>query len=309
MEGEPEAVEASRDSRGLVFDIQRFSVHDGPGIRTTVFLKGCPLGCPWCHNPESQNAKAEILFYEQRCIRDGACEKVCPQGAIDLSSPHRVIRSRCDGCGLCAGACPSLALVLCGRQMTVTEVVAKLERDRPFYETSGGGVTLSGGEPLFQAPFAAALLAECRRRVLHTAIETAAWASPTALARVLRHTDLVLLDVKTADPEKHERVIGKPLAQARDNARAIAATGVPIMVRVPVVPGFNDDEASMAAILDFAAELTTHVRLLAYHRLATSKYHQLGREYTLAGTPEPTKDDLLRLAALGPARGLEVSFG
>ncbi|MHB1007458.1 MAG: glycyl-radical enzyme activating protein [Chloroflexota bacterium] len=292
----------------MVFDIQRMSVHDGPGIRTTVFMKGCPLNCPWCHNPESQSGRMEIVFYDQRCIHCGACFAVCPHQAIDLTSPDRVNRDKCDGCGLCAVACPSAALVQCGRRVSAAEVVETVERDRPFYEASGGGVTLSGGEPLFQYAFAAAILARCRRQGIHTALETAAWSSRLALIRVLKYTDLVLLDLKTMDPSKHERVIGRPLDRVIANARLIAESGTPLVIRVPVVPGFNDSDESMEAIFAFAAELNGRVELLAYHRLAVTKYHSVGREYPMKDALVPSKERLVAIAALAAVRGLDVSW-
>lgn len=291
---------------GMVSDIQRCSVHDGPGIRTTVFLKGCPLTCPWCQNPEAQSGNPEILFYEQRCIHCESCRRTCPRGAFDLASPFRIDRERCDGCGLCAAACPAQALVVCGRLMSVREVADIVERDRPFYEASRGGVTLSGGEPAFQPAFAAALLAECRGREIPTAIQTAGWCSPEAMERMLRHSDLVLFDLKTLDLERHQRVLGKPLAPVIANARLVTRLSCPLLVRVPVVPGFNDDESSLRAILDFAAELTDQVAFIAYHRLAAVKYRHLGRDYPTALISEPTQELLQSAAALAAARGMTV---
>ena len=288
---------------GVVSDIQRCSVHDGPGLRTTVFLKGCPLVCPWCHNPETQRSGPELLFDEDHCIHCEACRTACPKGAIDLGASPRVDRENCDGCGLCAAACPALALVLCGRRMSVRDVAEIVERDRPFYEASGGGVTLSGGEPAVQPDFAAALLAECRARSIPTAIQTAGWCSPDALGRMLRHTDLVLFDLKTVDPGVHQRVLGKPLAPVIASARLVAQSRCPLLVRIPVVPGFNDDNTSLESILEFAAQLTDQVTFIAYHRLATGKYRRLGREYPMARRAEPTPERLRGAAALAAAKG------
>ncbi len=271
-----------------------------------MFLKGCPLTCPWCHNPEAQSGTPDILFDEQLCIGCGACGAACPRDAIELASRNRIVRDLCDGCGRCAAACPARALVLCGRRMFVDEIAHTVERDRAFYDASGGGVTLSGGEPAFQPEFAAALLAECHRRGIATAIQTAGWCSPESLAGILQHTDLVLFDLKTVDPEQHQRVLGKPLAPVIAGASQVAQSGRPLLVRVPLVPGFNDDEVSLESLLKFATELTDQVAFIPYHRLAAAKYRRLGREY-----PMPRKGGIsaesLRLATeLAQAKGLRV---
>jgi pyruvate formate lyase activating enzyme len=195
---------------------------------------------------------------------------------------------------------------VCGQRMSVREVANIVERDRPFFESSGGGVTLSGGEPAHQPEFAVALLAECHSRGIRTAIQTAGWCAPEALERILRYTDLVLFDLKTVSPERHQRVLGKPLAPVVASARLVARMGRPLLVRVPVVPSFNDDEPSLQAILDFASELTDQVAFIAYHRLAIAKYHQLGRGYPMAPTAEPTQEFLQNVAALAAAKGLRV---
>ena len=292
---------------GMVSEIQRCSVHDGPGIRTTVFFKGCAFTCPWCHNPEAQRAAPEILFDEQRCIGCEACRTACPRDAIELTSRQRIARDRCDGCGRCATACPAQALVLCGQRMSVREIADRVERDRAFYDTSGGGVTLSGGEPAFQPEFAAALLSECRGRGIPTAIQTAGWCSPEALERILQHADLVLFDLKTFDPERHQRVLGKPLAPVIVSARRVAQSGRPFLVRVPVVPGFNDDEASLESTLEFAAELTDQVAFVPYHGLGAAKYRRLGREYPMPRTAELSPERLRSAADLAQKKGLRVS--
>jgi pyruvate formate lyase activating enzyme len=304
--GLPVAAEQGSVLSGMVSAIQRCSVHDGPGIRTTVFLKGCPLACPWCHNPEAQRGTPDLLFDEQRCIRCEACCAACPHAAIDLASPGRIDRDRCDGCGLCAAACPAVALVVSGRRMSVREVADTLERDRPFYESSGGGVTLSGGEPTFQPDFATALLTECRNRGIPTAIQTAGWSSADALESLLRHTDVVLFDLKTLDPEQHQRVLGKPLLPVLASAHRVVQSDRPLLVRIPVVPGFNDDCASLEALIEFTASLSDQVTFLPFHRLAAAKYRRLGREYPMARTAEPAPELLRKAAALAAAKGLTV---
>ncbi len=302
----PGVGEQGANLSGMVSDIQRCSVHDGPGIRTTVFLKGCPLACPWCHNPEAQSGTPEILFDEQRCIGCGACRTTCPQDAIDLASQRRILRDRCDGCGRCAEGCPAQALILCGWRKSVREIADTVERDREFYDATGGGVTLSGGEPAFQPEFSAAVLAECHRRSIPTAIQTAGWCSPEALTRILQHSDLVLFDLKTVNPQQHQRVLGKPLAPVIASARQVAGSGRPLLVRIPLVPGFNDDAASLESLLEFAAGLTDQVAFIPYHQLAAAKYRRLGRDYPMPRRAEISPDSLRRATALARTRGLQV---
>ena len=297
---------AVEDPVGTLTDVQRFSVHDGPGIRTTVFLKGCPLSCPWCHNPETQRAAPEIVLDGTRCIGCGECRAACPIGAIQDGRPPRLDRERCRGCGVCAEACPTMALSLCGQRMSARAVTDLVARDLPFYEASGGGVTLSGGEPTAQPEFAAAILAACRARGIGTAIETSGWCAPGPLEQLLRSTDLVLFDLKTLDPQAHRRLLGQPLAPVMASARLVAARGVPLVIRVPVVPGLNDDEAPLRAILAFAAGLTDRVAFIPLHTLAEAKYRRLGRAYPAAGTPEPSPEALLRARRLAEAAGLAV---
>lgn len=292
--------------QGTVTDIQRCSVHDGPGIRTTVFLKGCPLACPWCHNPEAQRPAPEILFDEARCLGCGECRRACGLGPRDGEAGRGPDRERCAGCGRCAEACPTLARLLCGRRMTAEAVAEAVARDREFYATSGGGVTLSGGEPALQPDFAAALLAACRERGISTAVQTTGWCPPESLLALLQHTDLLLLDLKTLDPEAHRRVLGRPLGPVLASGRLAAGTGIPLVVRVPLVPGFNDDDRSLRGILEFAAELTERVAFVPYHRLGEGKYRRLGRPVPTAGTPEPSPEGLQRAATLAAALGLGV---
>jgi pyruvate formate lyase activating enzyme len=296
---------------GRVFNIQRFSLHDGPGIRTTVFLKGCTLACPWCHNPESIAAGPELAFFPDRCIACRRCFAACPTGALALvDKTRRYDRSLCRACGRCAKECYAEAIVLEGRDVAVEEVVAEVLRDRPFYENSGGGVTLSGGEPLVQAEFAAAILAACRASGVHTCLDTAAHVPWSAFETVLPHTDLVLLDLKLMDSERHRAATGAGNELILSNAHRLAAARCPIIVRVPIVAGWTDDETNLAAIADFLGNFAAldHVDLLPYHRFGEAKYQRLGREYRLKGAAPPSREHLDRLARLVAQRGIRVKI-
>jgi len=294
---------------GRIFNIQRFSIHDGPGIRTTVFFKGCPLRCLWCHNPESLEPHSEIVFFPAKCIACRQCFEACPTGALALADgERRYEKARCRLCGRCVDACYADALVMEGRTATSEEVVAEILKDRAFYETSGGGATLSGGEPLLQADFAADLLARCHAAGIHTCLDTAACVPWAAFEKALPHVDIVLLDLKIMDPERHRAVTGAGNERILANARRLAGADRPVIVRVPIVPGYTDDEANIAAIGDFAREFPRldYVELLPYHRFAEAKYRRLGRAYELEGVEPPPQERLDALAAILRQRGLCV---
>jgi len=296
---------------GRIFNIQRFSLHDGPGIRTTVFLKGCTLRCRWCHNPESLSAEKELVFVAEKCIGCGACFEACPTGALSLvEGQRRYDAVKCRLCGKCAEACFAGALELEGRDVTVEEVVEEVLRDRIFYETSGGGVTLSGGEPLMQADFAAEVLARCRAEALHTAVDTAANVPWDAFERTLPHTSLVLLDLKLLDEERHRVATGAGNALILENARRLGAGEVPVVVRVPVIPGQTDDAQNLAAIAEFVGEMerVEEVELLPYHRFAEAKYRRLRLGYALEGTEPPSAERLAELAGHFASRGIPVRY-
>ncbi|HUT33337.1 MAG TPA: glycyl-radical enzyme activating protein [Planctomycetota bacterium] len=317
---------------GRVFNIQRFSIHDGPGIRTTVFLKGCSLACVWCHNPESIALAPELAFFPNKCIRCGHCFEACETGALRLvpvggaSVPRaeegrgaetprpqdgwerRYQRTLCRVCGKCADACYAEAIVMEGRDVAAEEVVAEVLKDKPFYDNSGGGVTLSGGEPLLQADFCAEVLIRCKAQGVHTALDTAASVPWAAFEKALPHTDLVLLDLKLMDAERHRAATGAGNELILANARRLAEAEPPIVVRVPIIPGYTDDEANVAAIVDFVRGFPRleYVELLPYHRFAEAKYRRLEREYGLEGIEAPLAEPLAALAAVVAARGLRV---
>lgn len=300
---------------GFIFNIQRFSVHDGPGIRTTVFFKGCPLRCFWCHNPEGMHPKPEIQFFPERCIACGECVVACPEGAQELRDGHRVYRrDLCVMCGRCLDVCYAGALAAAGRAVTVAEVMEEVLRDRAFYESSGGGVTLSGGEPLLQRDFARAILQACKEAGLHTALETAAHCRWEDLAALLSFTDLIMMDIKHLDSARHQAATGVPNERILANARLLAEqTDKPIIFRIPVIPTVNDAPEEVAAIANFVRDLeglrrdgrdSISLELLAFHRLAADKYRSLGLEYR-AGALQPLRqEEMMALAEAAKACGV-----
>ena len=277
--GETEVDEA-KELSGVVFDIQRYSIHDGPGIRTTVFFKGCPLRCAWCQNPESQHKEPEILLNKSNCTGCGQCVAVCPAGANNLlGSVSEVDRQKCLRCGKCAEVCPNEARRLSGKIMSVGEVVKEVLRDRKFYETSGGGVTLSGGEATFQPEFALVILKECKALGLHTALETCGYTSWVIMERILEYVDLVLYDIKHVDAANHQSGTGVKNDTIIENARRIGSFK-PMRVRVPLIPGFNDSDHDIRKIAAFVGSLPNPVEmdLLAYNPLGEGKYERMGKE-------------------------------
>ncbi|MEZ6852810.1 glycyl-radical enzyme activating protein [Halodesulfovibrio aestuarii] len=273
---------------GTVFDIQRFSVHDGNGIRTLVFLKGCPLHCMWCQNPESMSPKPELMRLPHLCIGCGKCIEKCPEKAlsVDDSGTFVIKRENCTYCGECVAHCYAGSMTIVGRYMTVDEVMDEVERDRHFYETSNGGVTFSGGEPTMQSEFLIECLHEAHRRGLHTAIETCAMTTPEVFRNVLEHTDLVLTDIKHMDSRQHKLLTGAHNEQILENIAAAAAMGKTLRIRVPLIPGCNDSAENIEETAKFVASLGSAVEsldILPYHRLGEPKWEQLDRTYPLLG--------------------------
>jgi pyruvate formate lyase activating enzyme len=297
---------------GIIFDIKKFSIHDGPGIRTTVFFKGCPLNCSWCHNPESQGAEPELMVRETRCIRCGTCVVVCTHGALSWNG-DRVIRDphKCTLCGACVETCFAEAREMVGRLMAVEEVLAEIERDVPFYDQSGGGVTFSGGEPLNQPRFLGSLLAACHEREIHTALDTCGYARWELLDHLRRDVDLFLYDLKLMDDAGHRQFTGVPNGLILENLRRLAAHGHRIIVRVPLIPGVNDQAENLHRLGSFVAGLpgVTRVDLLPYHHTASVKYGRLNRDYDLAALCPPSKEDVARAQRVLEEYGLEVKTG
>jgi len=299
-------------SAGIIFDIEKFSIHDGPGIRTTVFFKGCPLSCEWCHNPESQALERERWFWERRCIRCGACVEACTHGAISLSGDSVITDdARCVVCGDCAQVCQAEAREIVGRRVTVAEVMAEVEKDIVFYDESGGGVTFSGGEPLMQPDFLRALLYSCEEQEIHTAVDTSGLAAWKTLQSISEHVDLFLYDLKLMDDEKHRRFTGVSNDLILSNLRALTSQGSAITVRVPIIPGVNDDDENILRTGEFVASLprVPSVSILPYHKAGADKYARLNKTYALPQTQSPSDERMAEIAALLQSIGLTVKVG
>lgn len=299
-------------SSGTVFDIKKFSLHDGPGIRTTVFFKGCGLRCWWCHNPESQRPRPELLLRPELCIQCGACRAECPHGAVQPDGECFITdRARCDLCGSCVAVCAADAREIVGREMTVEQVMAKVLPDVIFYDQSGGGVTFSGGEPLLQVDFLLDLLRACKDHDLHTVVDTCGFASPETFERVRPYVDLFLYDVKLMDDARHRVVTGASNDLILDNLRRLAAHDHPVILRVPVIPRCNDDADTLRQIGALAQSLPNVIRvdLLAYHTLGIDKYKRLDRPNPMPETAAPSEGDMAAIRRLLESFGLNVTIG
>lgn len=306
-------------ARGLVFNIQKFSLHDGAGIRTLVFLKGCPLSCRWCANPEGISPSVELAFDPAKCIGTNECRRcleACPSGAVRPSAHNsrvEIDRTRCDACGLCADACPSRALERVGRWMTVEEVLREVEEDSGFYARSGGGLTLSGGEPLLQAAFSVEVLRAARDRGIHTALETSGSCPWEDLEAACSLADEIFFDVKARDSTRHREGTGVPNERILENLRRLCARlpDRPIQVRTPVIPGYNDTPAEIRAIAELLQSLPRPVtyELLPFHRFGEPKYARLGKPCPLGGLAPPSPGLMASLKRYATGRSKETQFG
>jgi len=299
--------------KGRIFDIKRYSIHDGPGIRTTVFFKGCPLSCQWCHNPEGIAPGPELMHWPSRCARCYACVAACPPRAIAKDGNGAIVvdKSKCDLCGKCAEACLYDAMQVVGSETTVEDLVGEIEKDRVFYEQSGGGVTISGGDPLAQSAFLEALLEALRARGIRTAVDISGFSANGALDRVAARADLILFDLKIMDEVRHRELTGVSNRPILENLKRLAAAGTEVWVRIPLLAGTNDGDANIAETIAFLKPLgkVRTVGLLPYHSAGLEKARRIGQEARFKKFAAPLEERLAAIEATFRAEGFEVHRG
>ncbi|HCL79368.1 MAG TPA: glycyl-radical enzyme activating protein [Synergistaceae bacterium] len=303
---------------GMIFDIKRYSIHDGPGIRTTFFLKGCPLSCWWCHNPEGISAEPVMTYRAGRCISCGECIAVCPTGAWSRrpdGTPERDM-TKCTSCRACERRCPTTAIQFAGRTISVADVVAEAKKDIPFFDASGGGVTFSGGEPILQPLFLGAALQALREEGIHTAVDTSGCAPEQDLLRIAEYTDLFLFDVKIVDQTLHELYTNAKNDHILSNLKALDAWLAKggqknISIRIPLIPGVNDSEAGLLQAITFIRSLRSvqSVHILPYHSAGSAKYRNIGMEYRMGSTQPPSAEEVERVLALFRGHGIDAVQG
>lgn len=297
----------------LIFDIKRYAINDGPGIRIVIFFKGCNLNCAWCHNPESILPQQERLYAQSKCIACGTCVAACPEQAIVLTSNGIVTDLElCRLCGKCAEVCPTTAIELSGKSMSVTEIMEEIEKQRVFFDQSGGGVTFSGGEPMLHPEFLLELLDECGRRGIHRAVDTAGFVNSEILLEVAKRTDLFLFDLKLMNSEKHREWIGVPNEKILENLKILAKSGAAINIRIPLIGGVNDDQENVITWVRFIATLSGEkkkVNLLPYHKIAQTKYQKLGRPNDFKLLSEPSKESQQQAIAIFERYGIRAETG
>jgi pyruvate formate lyase activating enzyme len=303
---------ATQTTKGVVFDIQRFAIHDGPGIRTLVFLKGCPLRCWWCQNPEGLSTAKSLWYFEYRCIQSKRCIPVCPSSAMSFDGEGLVVdHSACNGCALCVEACPSGSLSIAGREIDAEQLVREIEKDVLLFDNSGGGVTFSGGEPLFQPAFLKELLVRCRSRGIHTVLETSGLAPVRTFESIINHVDLFFFDLKLLDDEDHKKYTGVSNSVIKKNLRTLAERrGKDVILRFPVITGINDTEKNVEEFQSFARSLRgiSEVDLLPYHDVS-EKYRRLGLSYRMDAHAAPSVEKLNHIKERLEEIGLKVKIG
>ncbi|HII67585.1 glycyl-radical enzyme activating protein [Thermococcus sp.] len=297
---------------GIIFDIKRYAIHDGPGIRTTIFMKGCPLSCWWCHNPEGVSPKPELMYFEFKCIHCHTCVKVCPENAIsfDENETQQIDREKCTGCGVCASACPTSALRLVGRVITVEELLTEIEKDIKLYDDSGGGVTFSGGEPLSQPKFLVESLKELKKRYIHTTVDTSGYAPKEVLKQILPHTDLFLYDIKLYDSGENEKYTGVPNDIIIENLKFLTGQGKEVILRFPIIPGITDTDKNVKGWTNFISEIKgiNEIDLLPFHDVS-EKFRRIGREYKMTIHHRPPDEILKWIKEEFESIGLRVKIG
>ncbi|MCX6876661.1 MAG: glycyl-radical enzyme activating protein [Verrucomicrobia bacterium] len=297
----------------VIFDVKPYSINDGPGIRITIFLKGCPLSCAWCHNPEGMSPQLQKLYSKAKCLGCGTCVEHCPRDALRLT-PDGIVTDPelCDLCGICAAGCPTKAMEMSGRQVTVAEIMQVIRRETLTMDQSQGGVTLSGGEPMMQSEFLIQLLDACGREGIHRAVDTTGLSKPETLLEVAKRTELFLYDLKLMDPEMHKKFTGVSNVRILDNLRLLAESGANINIRIPLIKGVNDDAGNLRQTAEFVAALLGEkklVSLLPYHNIASHKYGKLGQEFDGGDMAEPTAADLEMAIGIFADAGLEAAVG
>ncbi len=296
---------------GTIINIQKYSLHDGPGIRTTVFLKGCPLRCWWCHNPESQRCEHEIMYFEERCTCCGMCVKKCTQKAISIQNSRVVIdNGKCNACGICKDLCPNNALEYVGKDITVKELMKELEKDEIFYEESGGGITFSGGDPMVQVDFLNEVLKVCKKNEFHTAVDVSGYGSWENFKKISDKVDLFLFDLKFINNEKHKKYIEASNEVILDNLRRLSEINANIFVRMPIIKDVNDDDEHIDESIKFLSKLNVlQVNLLPYHKIGVDKYRRLDLEYKLSGMEKPSDKKMNDIALKFKKAGIKVKIG
>lgn len=299
--------------KGMIFDIKRFEIHDGPGIRTTVFLKGCPLRCWWCHNPEGISPKRELMYFEYKCIHCKTCEKICQINAIKfINEQVKINREKCYGCGMCAEYCPSEALRIIGYEITVEELIKEIEKDLKLYDISSGGITFSGGEPLYQPEFLFKVLRECKKAKINTALDTSGYASKEVFKSIIPYVDIFLYDIKIMKEEEHYKYIGTSNKPILENLKLLidVGRGKDVILRFPVVPNITDTEENINEIIKFIKTLrkVEEIDLLPFHDVK-EKYMRLGKEYKMTNSDPPTLQKLKILKEVFEGIGLKVKIG